>query len=277
MMPGITNALGGMGELAPYAANALRGGITSAAGGGDPLQGALLGTLMASPMGKSVTSGAENMARSVTGTQTASSINPNGVATGTAGGAPSMWGNNSLVSAQPATMGGDAASINPNTGYNMAAATGAPTMPGAAPQQSGSSWDNYMKDLMKPSVVVPALASYGMGMYQTAQAKDLAQQQLALARSQDTGLGVRQQAAGYASDPSTIPGSPGYMESEAARRRALMRLAAARGGLQGGALPGQLADASGAQMQDWWKYYSQTANGSAPSVQYPNYQNSLRG
>lgn len=150
----------------------------------------------------------------------------------------------------------------------------------AAPQQPGGGsvldpYTNYLKGLMAPEKLIPALGQFGMDMYKTKLAEDMADKQMDLAREMDTGLGLRKQAARYATNPDSIPGSPGYQAALNERRRAQMRLASAKGGLRGGALPKQLSTASDELLGNWFQYYANTANRGG-NVPYPNYQNMLR-
>lgn len=261
LSPEISGALGGLGGYAPTAMNALRGALVSGVGGGDPLQGALFGGLMGTEAGKSISSSATNALRSVAGLD----------AKGAPGGidaAESAWLNNGTI---PGQQPAQSAAI-PSLAQRESAWLDNGTIPGA--QQAGGA-GNYFASLMKPEVIVPAAANFGMGMYQAAQAKDMANKQLALAREMDTGLGLRKQAAGFAMNPDSIAGSPGYQASMNEQRRQLNRLASARGMLNSGQLPAALSSAAEQQMGDWYRYYTDTANRGG-NVPYPNYQNMLR-
>lgn len=249
MMPGMTSALGkaGLGDMAPIAANALRGGVTSGVMGGDPLQGALVGGVMGTQPMQQMASAGTNALRSMAG------LAPLGdPAQAVAGGAGGMSADDYAMQEAAFKTGG----MKP--------------LPGA-----GGTTQNYLAGFMKPEVLLPAAASFGVGAMQTMAMEDMAERQLDLAREMDTGLGMRKDAANYAMNPDLIPGSPGYQAALNERRRALMRLHSAKGGLQGGALPAQLADSADQLLGDWYGYYSGTAN-RAGGAAYPNYQNMLR-
>lgn len=260
--PGITNALGGsLGDMAPIATNALRGSVMSGAGGGDVLQGAALGGLMGTQPMQQMAAQGTNALRSMAG------LSPVGdPAQAVGGGQSSTWAN---------AFGGDTQMANQAASGIMGQDPGqAVNMAGwGNPQQSPMG--NYLSGFLDPKVLVPAAAQVGMGLYNTMAQEDMADRQLELAREMDTGLGMRKQAAGYAMNPNSIPGSPGYQAALNERRRQLMRLQSAKGGLHGGALPRQLADSADKLLGDWYGYYSGTAN-RASNVPYPNYQNMLR-
>lgn len=237
-MPQMTTALqGSLGDYAGIGANALRGGITSGVMGGNPLMGAALGGVMGTQPMQQYAQQATNALRNMAGLPV--------------GGAPGMAAANAGGGATPG---------------------GAPQTP---PLGGGGGGGTFMDKLLNPA----ALALGGMNMlgtmYQAEAQEDMLDKQMKLAREMDTGLGLRQQAAGYAMDPNSIPGSPGYQAALNERRRALNRLAAQRGMLNSGQLPGQLADAADEQLGAWYQNYANTAN-RAGGVPYPNYQNTLR-
>lgn len=295
--------------------NMLRGGLTAGIGGGNPLGGALFGGLMSglpslsalgggsgagmlgansvsngvwSPehvtaydtfMGNQMTPYSDTMNPYYGGGQNALRSMSNAM-TGGAGARVDMGGGATLMPAsyspEPAisdnwqrAFGNDAAMRDVAGGATMGMVQGTPVAPQAAQGNS------FLDRILDPRVLAQAGASIFDTMYKTKAAEDMAKRQEKLAREMDTGLGLRKQAAGYAMNPDSIPGSPGYQAALNERRRQLNRLASSRGMLNSGQLPAQLAGAAEQQMGDWYRYYSDTANRGG-NVPYPNYQNMLR-
>jgi len=222
--------LSGLGGYANIGANALRGGLASAAGGGDPLQGAVLGAAM----------GTEPVQRTM-----------NQLAVGAQ---KALLPGTMVQAPAPITEAGQPAPTTVAAGAIPGAAVPtAPPPPAAPPPQA---FGTNLLNTMAQAAIPAAVMAYGQ--------KSMADANLNLARELDTGRGVRTQAANMLASGSFI-NDPAYQSEQLARQRRLNRLAAGAGLYHSGNLAEMTAEDEADLYNRWWNRYAALA-GSGPNL-----------